>query len=149
MMPEDDSVGAHRAELAGACSAGLAGLGGYGVRRRSYRADRGDKYGLPQSVASLAQLVALLAPGTLPPPPPLPSDPAHVRLTLRLLLPTTTPQVVVIPIPNSKLGEEAVKAMLDRADAIAAELKAAGAQHSMAGRAMAWHDMAAQQHGKA
>ncbi|PRW57585.1 proline--tRNA cytoplasmic isoform A [Chlorella sorokiniana] len=35
-------------------------------------------------------------------------------------------QVVVIPIPNSKLGEEAVKAMLDRADAIAADLKAAG-----------------------
>ena len=37
-------------------------------------------------------------------------------------------QVVVIPIPNSKLGEEAVKAMLDRADAIAADLKAAGAE---------------------
>jgi len=36
-------------------------------------------------------------------------------------------QAVVIPIPNSKLGEEAAKAMLDRADAIAAELKAAGA----------------------
>ncbi|KAL4441883.1 hypothetical protein ABPG77_003799 [Micractinium sp. CCAP 211/92] len=35
-------------------------------------------------------------------------------------------QVVVIPIPNSKMGEEATKAMLDRAAAIAAELKAAG-----------------------
>lgn len=50
--------------------------GGY---PHAYGADRGDKYSLPQSVTSLAQLVALLAPGTPPPPPPSPSDPAHVR----------------------------------------------------------------------
>lgn len=42
-------------------------------------------------------------------------------------VPARAPQAVVIPIPNSKMGEEATKAMLDRAAAIAAELKAAGA----------------------
>ena len=120
-----------------------------GVYPYAYGANQGDKYSLPQSVASLAELVALLAPRTLPPPSP--SQPAHVRLTLPLLLPTTTPQVVVIPIPNSKLGEEAVKAMLDRADAIAAELKAAGMQRSMAAQqhGMAWHGRTAAWHGMA
>lgn len=41
-------------------------------------------------------------------------------------------QVVVIPIPNSKLGAEAVQAMLDRADAIAADLRAAGGRRAAA-----------------
>lgn len=35
-------------------------------------------------------------------------------------------QVIIIPIPNSKMGEEAMAAMMERAAAIEAELKAAG-----------------------
>lgn len=53
----------------------------------------------------------------------IPQSPQALTNRLRSL---NAPQVVVIPIPNSKLGEEAVQAMLDRADAIAADLKAAG-----------------------